>query len=122
MNCLPSFLPHYMLLLVTFSSWMTSGLNGEDDLTIGSKAPSIDVAHWVSNGNGKFPVVREFEKGKVYVIEFWATWCDPCIASMPHISQLQDEFAERGVQIISVSEEDLPTVEEFLKKKCEWTG
>ncbi|MCH2182112.1 MAG: redoxin domain-containing protein [Mariniblastus sp.] len=116
MNCLPSFLPHYMLLLVTFSSWMTSGLNGEDDLTIGSKAPSIDVAHWVSNGNGKFPVVREFEKGKVYVIEFWATWCDPCIASMPHISQLQDEFAERGVQIISVSEEDLPTVEEFLKK------
>jgi len=46
-------------------------------LTIGSKAPSIDVEHWVSDGNGKFKPVTEFEADKVYVVEFWATWCGP---------------------------------------------
>lgn len=32
---------------------------------------------------------RAFEPGKVYVLEFWATWCGPCVASMPHIAKLQ---------------------------------
>ena len=109
-------LPKLILILVTSSLVSTSSLVGDEVLTIGSKAPSIDVEHWLSNGDGKFPVVKEFQTGKVYVVEFWATWCGPCVASMPHISKLQSEFADQGVQIISVSEEDLETVEEFLKK------
>ncbi|MFM8283271.1 MAG: redoxin domain-containing protein, partial [Planctomycetaceae bacterium] len=52
--------------------------------------------------------------GKIYVIEFWATWCPPCRDSMPHLSKLQDEFGEKGVTIISVSDEDLDTVTAFL--------
>jgi thiol-disulfide isomerase/thioredoxin len=85
-------------------------------LTIGSKAPSIDVEHWISDGGGKFKPVKEFESGKVYVVEFWATWCPPCIASMPHIAETQARYGDKGVQIISVSDEDLETVETFLKK------
>jgi hypothetical protein len=42
-------------------------------LTIGSKAPSLDVEHWVSDGNGAFKPVTAFQPGKVYVVEFWAT-------------------------------------------------
>ena len=109
-------LPKLILILVTSSLFSTSSLVGDEVLTIGSKAPSIDVEHWLSNGNGKFPVVKKFQTGKVYVVEFWATWCGPCVASMPHISKLQNKFSDQGVQIISVSEEDLETVEEFLKK------
>ncbi len=85
------------------------------DLAIGDKAPVLDVEHWVSNGNGEFKEITEFKKGKVYVVEFWATWCGPCIASMPHLSELQKEHAEAGLQIISISDEDLETVEEFLE-------
>lgn len=85
-------------------------------LSIGSKAPGLDIEHWVSNGNGKFKPVTEFEPGKVYVVEFWATWCGPCVASMPHLAELQKTYGEKGVQIVSISDEDLETVEGFLKR------
>lgn len=86
------------------------------DLTIGSKAPKLDVEHWVSNNNGKLPKVQSFQANKVYVVEFWATWCGPCVASMPHIAKLQKDYLEKGVQIISISDEDLETVEKFLDR------
>jgi len=85
-------------------------------LTIGSKAPSVDVEHWVSDNDGAFEHTTTLESGKVYVIEFWATWCGPCIRSMPHLAETQAEYPD-DVQVISVSDEDLDTVNEFLKRK-----
>lgn len=87
-----------------------------DPLTIGSDAPALNVEHWVQNGNGKFKPVTKFQAGKVYVVEFWATWCGPCVASMPHLAELQGKFADKGVQIVSISDEDLKTVEDFLER------
>jgi thiol-disulfide isomerase/thioredoxin len=85
-------------------------------LTIGSAAPPLNIEHWVQDDDGNLQHVSKFEEGKVYLVEFWATWCGPCIASMPHISEMQDQFGDRGFQVISVSDEDLETVEEFLDK------
>ena len=86
-------------------------------LTLGSIAPPLDIEHWLSDGHGKFGEVTNFESGKVYVVEFWATWCGPCIASMPHLAELQESFADQDVQIISVSSEDLDTVKKMLPRK-----
>lgn len=83
----------------------------EPALTIGSKAPALDIEHWFSGEAPKQPI--EFEKDKVYVVEFWATWCPPCVASMPHLADLQKQYADK-VTIISVSDEDKETVEAFL--------
>ncbi|HRP61978.1 MAG TPA: redoxin domain-containing protein [Phycisphaerales bacterium] len=81
-------------------------------LTIGDKAPTLDVAHWL-----KGEEVTEFEEGKVYVVEFWATWCGPCLMGMPHLSEMQEKFADYGVTILGISDEKLQTVVNFLLKK-----
>ncbi len=89
----------------------------DEMLTIGSKAPKIDIEHWFSDRQGTLPRITGFEPDKVYVIEFWATWCGPCIFAMPHLVELQDKFVDKGVQVISISDEDADTVSEFLKRE-----
>ncbi|MBX3422149.1 MAG: redoxin family protein [Pirellulaceae bacterium] len=85
-------------------------------MTIGSPAPAIDIEHWISNGEGRFKPVQKFSPGKVYVIEFWATWCGPCVRSIPQLAALQQRYADQGLQIISVSNEDRETVDQFLQR------
>jgi thiol-disulfide isomerase/thioredoxin len=53
-------------------------------LYVGDAAPALSVDQWIQG-----PEVRELERGKTYVVEFWATWCPPCVASIPHLNELQ---------------------------------
>ena len=87
-----------------------------EPLKIGSPAAPIDIEHWVSDAGGKHGAVTDLKPGKVYVIEFWATWCVPCIGSMPHLAEIQTKYSDKNVQIVSVSNEDLETVKTFLKR------
>jgi thiol-disulfide isomerase/thioredoxin len=94
----------------------------DKELGIGSKAPPLDIEHWVQDGNGFFKPVTEFKGGNVYVVEFWATWCGPCIASMPHLAEVQNKYRGRGVQIVSVSDESLDEVKDLLGQDNEQAG
>lgn len=104
-------------LMVAVTSNVGLIVQADDELTIGSVAPSLDIEHWVHDGGGAFKPVKEFAKGNVYVVEFWATWCGPCRQCMPHLAELQTKYGKK-VQIISVSDEDLETVNEFLQSKA----
>ena len=84
-------------------------------LTIGSKAPEPALSK-IFKGDTDF---KNFKPGNIYVMEFWATWCGPCKAGMPHLTKLQKNYADKGVQIIGVSREKSSKVEEFLAKP-EW--
>ena len=89
------------------------------ELTVGSKAPALEIEHWIQDGNGFFKPVKDFEKGKVYVVEFWATWCGPCVASMPHLAELQNKYRGEGLQIVSVTDESVDEVNALLGTKNE---
>jgi thiol-disulfide isomerase/thioredoxin len=56
-------------------------------------------------------------RGKVVVLEFWATWCAPCIASLPHLNQLAETLDPARFQFISIDDEDPKVVQAFLAKK-----
>jgi peroxiredoxin len=47
-------------------------------------------------------------RGKVVLLDFWATWCDPCREEIPHFVELQQKYASSGLQIIGVSMDDSP--------------
>jgi len=56
-------------------------------LNIGDPAPALEPAKWL-----KGEKIAGFEKGKVYVVEFWATWCGPCKQNIPHLTELAKKF------------------------------
>ena len=90
-------------------------------LEVGDRAPSLNVTDWV-----KGQPITGFEKGRIYIVEFWATWCGPCIASMPHLSALQREYASKGVTIVGISASDpnntLAQVKTMTKDKGDVMG
>ena len=83
-------------------------------LRIGDAAPPMDIAHWVKTPGGVSAITPG--DGAIYVIDFWATWCAPCIAGFPEISELQEQYAADGVIVVALSDEPLETVEPFLAK------
>jgi len=54
-------------------------------------------------------------KGKIIVLNFWATWCPPCREEMPELSQLHLEYKDRNVVVLGVAEDDLAPVKEYLQ-------
>lgn len=76
--------------------------NENATLVAGSIAPPIFADKWV-----KGAPVKTFERGRVYVVEFWATWCNPCIASVPHLTELQKKYP--NITIIGVAASEQPT-------------
>jgi len=63
-------------------------------------------------------------KGKVVVLEFWATWCGPCVAAIPHLNELANTFKDEPVQFIAVTDEDEKIINTFLRRKPirAWVG
>lgn len=100
----------YLPPLATLSVILcASPVTADDLLTVGDAAPPLDIAHWF-----KGEPVNSFEPGRVYVLEFWATWCGPCIGNMEHLSKTQDAYRDRGVSVIGLSDEPLPLTVQFL--------
>ena len=83
---------------------------------VGDRAPDIHFDRLLPDQpltNVRF----EAFAGKVVVLDLWATWCAPCVKSIPHHNELVEQFKDQPVVFLSVSEEEPSVVEAFLKKR-----
>ncbi|MFO0958855.1 MAG: TlpA disulfide reductase family protein [Isosphaeraceae bacterium] len=60
--------------------------------------------------------VLAFEPGKTYVVEFWATWCGPCLATIPHLTDLQKKYKDITFIGVSIWEDEPKEVAPFVKE------
>jgi thiol-disulfide isomerase/thioredoxin len=85
----------------------------EPTLKVGDPAPKLQVGKWLQG-----EPVKDFQPGKAYIVEFWATWCGPCRASIPHLNEIYNRFKDKGLVVIgqNVWERDESQVEPFIQK------
>lgn len=89
----------------------TAAAQRQKQLSVGDKAPQLQIAAWINGSN------LQIQPDNVYVIEFWATWCGPCKAAIPHLSELQRRYEADGLRIIGISTEDEKTVRDFVTSR-----
>ncbi len=106
-----SFVLFCLLLLVP----LTTNAALRDDLqeVSGSAAPSFDNVQWLHQ-TGDLP---DSLKGKVLLVNFWATWCPPCVEELPSIQNARDTFDQDHFEVVSVNVgEKVADIKAFLEK------
>ena len=97
-----------LLLLVALS--LAGCYRGTHPPRIGNPAPDFTIQ------DGATAVTLHNLREKVVVLNFWATWCPPCIQELPSLEQLQSRFKDRGVEVVGISVDvDGKPYQQFLK-------
>ena len=102
-----------MVALLAVTVGMTITLAAAPTLKVGDPAPRLQTGKWMQG-----EPVKQFQKGKAYIVEFWATWCGPCRATIPHLNEVYSKFKDKGLVVIGQNcwERDESLVAPFIKK------
>ena len=89
-------------------------LNREDPETVlprGEAAPTFELA---TLDGTELDLAQIAGENKIVLVNFWATWCQPCRLEMPQLERIYDEYHSQGLEILAISAEDPSTIEAFL--------
>jgi cytochrome c biogenesis protein CcmG/thiol:disulfide interchange protein DsbE len=94
-----------VIALLGVALWAATHFLGDElfPIAVGSDAPAISAATVV--GPKRVKTLADY-RGKVVVLNVWATWCEPCRVEMPSLQKLYSEFGPRGLSIVAVSVDD----------------
>lgn len=102
----------FLLRLLLAAGLASTIMSANAELMVGDPAPKFQVGKWIQG-----EPVKAFDSNHVYIVEFWATWCGPCVASIPHLNELSQKFKDKGVISIGVDVWDSDdSVAPFVKK------
>jgi len=79
--------------------------NSTPTLACPADAKPANLAFTLKDVEGKDVSLESF-KGKVVLIDFWATWCGPCKVEIPHFIEFQQKYGDKGLQIVGISVDD----------------
>ncbi len=101
-----------LVLLALLLPFASCTRDHETGINPGDIAPDF-VAATLSGESKKFSEYR----GKVLLLNFWASWCGPCVAEMPALQRLHDRLKDRGFSVVAVGVDDeVSALEEFRRK------
>ena len=90
-------------------------LNREDPETVlprGEAAPTFELA---TLDGTEMDLAQIAGENKLVVVNFWATWCQPCRIEMPQLERIYDEYHGQGLEILAISDEEPGTIEEVVE-------
>ena len=79
--------------------------NSEPTLSCPADAKPANLDFTLKDVEGKDVLLQSF-KGKVIVLDFWATWCGPCKVEIPHFIEFQEKYGQKGLQVVGISVDD----------------
>ncbi|VGO18088.1 TlpA disulfide reductase family protein [Pontiella sulfatireligans] len=82
-------------------------------LKVGDVPPPFQSKEWLG---AEIPPTWKSLKGKVVLIDFWATWCEPCVEGIPEINELQEKYRDQGLVVLGITWEQADVVREFIKE------
>lgn len=67
------------------------------------------------DSNGNMQAIEQW-RGKILVVNFWATWCPPCREEMPELSRLHERYQDQGVVVLGIATDDVAKIQQFTKE------
>lgn len=97
------------VILVFLSLWIISCFREEP------QGPEILPNIKIKEYNGSEKMLTSY-KFKVLLINFWASWCEPCKEEIPFLNNIYNQYKDKGVMVLGITEDDAKSIKEFIKK------